>query len=214
MKKKAFTLVEMMVVLILFTLLVTFLWKVYSQTQKTALEVVSDHAVNDELDRALTKITDDIREANSISSSTPPIYETGDLGNLKTEDENNELKFVKVTYDFTKDPSELADNEYNYTQIQIRYFVTKEDETNPNSKWLLNREMIPIDSNKQPDEANSTIYNILSGIDECIFYRIKDPDAVRSGNVYIRIKKGRSDGGKYTNEYVISVKERGAMPES
>ncbi len=214
MKKKAFTLVEMMIVLILFTLLVTFLWKVYSQTQKTALEVMSDHTVNDELDRALTKITDDIREANSISSDTPPIYETGDIANLKTEDEKNELKFIKVTYDFTKDPADLADNEYNYTQIQVRYFVTKEDESNPNSKWLLNREMIPIDSNKQPDEANSTIYNILSGIEECVFYRIKDPDAVRSGNVYIRIKKGRSDGGKYTNEYVISVKERGAMPES
>ena len=74
--------------------------------------------------------------------------------------------------------------------------------------------MTPVDSNMQLQESGKTVYNILSGIDECIFYRLQDPDAARSGNVYIDIKLGRKDNGKYANEATISVKERGALPAS
>lgn len=214
MKRKAFTLVEVMCVMILMTLLLTYLWKVFSAAQKNAGEVMSNHQINDELDRTLIKITDDIREANSVDADYPPIYEQSEIANLKTEDENNQLQFIKVDYDFSKDPADLGDNEVNYTSIQVRYYVEKEDSTKENSKWLLNREMTPVDSNMQLQESGKTVYNILSGIDECIFYRLQDPDAARSGNVYIDIKLGRKDNGKYANEATISVKERGALPAS
>ena len=74
--------------------------------------------------------------------------------------------------------------------------------------------MTPLDSEKKVIESEKTVYVILSGIDECIFYRIKDPDAVRSGNVYIKLLVGRKEEDKYKNESIISIKERGAMPES
>ena len=61
-----------------------------------------------------------------------------------------------------------------------------------------------------------TVFQVLNGIKECIFYRVNDPDASRSGNIYIRLKLARSqdgpDAGNYANEIVISVKE-GASPE-
>ncbi|MBR4329875.1 MAG: hypothetical protein IKP71_08465, partial [Candidatus Riflebacteria bacterium] len=106
----------------------------------------------------------------------------------------------------------LGDKEKNYTAVEIIYRVDK-DET-PDSKWFLVREMTPLDSNGKTIESEMTVHTILSGIDECIFYRIKDPDAVRSGNVYIKLVIGRKEEEKYKNECIISVKERGAMPES
>ncbi len=217
MKKKAFTLVETMTSIILMVLVLTALWQVFSSTQKNAKEVMENHSINDELDRTLIRIMDDVREANYIASDSPPMYEQSEIEGLKTtKDEKNQLKFTKVDYDFSKDPSTLGDNEKNYTAVQIIYRVEKEDEPNPtqDSKWVLIREQTPFDENSKTVEANKTVYTLLHGIDECLFYRIKDPEAVRSGNIYIKLQVGRKEKEKYKNESVISVKERGAMPES
>ncbi len=213
MKKKAFTLVEAMTAIILMVLVLTALWNVFSSTQKNAKEIMENHSINDEMDRTLIRIMDDVREANYIASNSPAMYEPSEIEGLQTtEDEKNQLKFIKVKYDFSKDPSTLGDKEKNYTAVEIVYRVDKDD--TPNSKWHLIREMTPLDSNNKVIESEMTAHAILSGIDECIFYRIKDPDAVRSGNVYIKLQVGRKEAEKYKNECVISVKERGAMPES
>ena len=213
MKKKAFTLVETMTAIILMVLVLTALWNVFSSTQKNAKEIMENHSINDEMDRTLIRIMDDVREANYIASDSPAMYEASEIEGLQTtKDEKNQLKFKKVTYDFSKDPSTLGDKEKNYTAVEIIYRVDK-DET-PDSKWFLVREMTPLDSNGKTIESEMTVHTILSGIDECIFYRIKDPDAVRSGNVYIKLVIGRKEEEKYKNECIISVKERGAMPES
>lgn len=213
MKKKAFTLVETMTAIILMVLVLTALWNVFSSTQKNAKEIMENHSINDEMDRTLIRIMDDVREANYIASDSPAMYEASEIEGLQTtKDKKNQLKFKKVTYDFSKDPSTLGDKEKNYTAVEIIYRVEK-DET-PDSKWILIREMTPLDSNGKTIESEITAHTILSGIDECIFYRIKDPDAVRSGNVYIKLVIGRKEEEKYKNECIISVKERGAMPES
>lgn len=220
MKKKAFTLVELMVAIILMVLVLTALWNVFSSAQKNAKEVVENHTINHELDMALIRILDDVREANFVATDSPAIYEESQINSdaLKTTaEESNQLKFKKVKYDFSKDPSSLGDNEKNYTAVEIIYRVEKDEiagTNNENSKWYLIREMTPLDTNNQRIESEMTAHTILSGIDECVFYRIKDPEAVRSGNVYIRIQVGRKEAEKYKNECVISVKERGAMPES
>lgn len=210
---KGFTLIELMVVLILMTLVLTAIWQVYSSTRKNAANVMANNMLNDELDRTLIKITDDIREANALATDSPPLYELSEIANLTTNAPNNQLKFIKVNYDFSKDPGSLGPEEVNYTANQIRYYVEKENESDANSKWILNREMIPIDSEQQPIESEMTVYSILSGLDECVFYRIKDPKATRTGNIYIRLKmNSQMQDGRYSSESVISVKERGAMP--
>ena len=215
MKKKAFTLVEVMVAIILMVLVLTALWSVFSSSQKNAKEILENHAINDALDRTLIRITEDVREANSVDEDMPPLYEPSDIEKIETKDEKNKLKFIKVNYDFSKDPSTLAKNEVNYTANQIEYYVEPEDPLDPAcKKWALIRAMTPLDENKEVVTDKMTIHPLLKGIDECIFYRIKDPDAVRSGNIYIKIQVGRKEEDKYKNESVISVKERGAMPES
>lgn len=210
---KGFTLIELMMVLILMTLVLTALWQVYSSTRKNAVHVMANNILNDELDRTLIKITDDVREANALATDSPPLYELSEIAGLTTNAPDNQLKFIKVNYDFSKDPGTLGSGEVNYTANQIRYYVEKENESDANSKWLLNREMIPINSELQPIESEMTVYNILSGIEECVFYRIKDPAATRTGNIYIRLKMGSQEkDSKYSSETIISVKERGAMP--
>ncbi|HOI90498.1 MAG TPA: hypothetical protein PLK28_08290 [Candidatus Rifleibacterium sp.] len=215
--QKGTTVVELMVGIIILTLILTALWRVYSSSQQSAKEILANHTINDELDRTLLKITDDLRESNYIFDNMPPAVDPGAVAGLKTESADNQLKFTKILYDFEKDPMDLPAGQVNYVQHEIRYFVEKEDETNPKSLWILNREMMPYDNQKKPVNSEMTVFQVLNGIKECVFYRVNDPDASRSGNIYIRLKLARSqdgpDAGNYANEIVISVKERGASPE-
>lgn len=217
MEKRAFTAVELMVALILMVLILTALWRVFSTSQRNAKEIIENHTINEELDKTLIKMTDDIREANGVASY-PILYEESQIAGLETKESSpsdeseNKLTFYKVNYDFSKKPSEMAEGEVNYTTNLITYYVVPND--NSEGKWTLFREMTPLNENKEPMTDKKTLFEILPSVDECVFYRIKDPDAVRTGNIYIKIKIGRKEKDKYSNETVISVKERGAMPES
>ena len=64
--QKGTTVVELMVGIIILTLILTALWRVYSSSQQSAKEILANHTINDELDRTLLKITDDLRESNYI----------------------------------------------------------------------------------------------------------------------------------------------------
>ncbi len=214
MNKKAFTAVELMITLILLALVLTYLWHVFSASRKNATEIIENHMVNDELDRELIKITDDIREANLILEGKPPIYDFSQISSLETGKEENVLEFIKVTYDFSVDPTELDGNKVNYTKKLIKYYVEKEDESNPNSKWVLIREMTPIDTDSSVVEPERNIYTVkIPPLEECIFYRVNDPDTTRTGNLFIKMKLGRQDKSQYTSESTICVKERGTMPK-
>lgn len=207
----------MMVGLIIFSLLATALFNVYRQSQKDAAEIMANQQINDEFDRILLKITEDVRESNYIDEGFPPILTDAQLANFKTDDPSNYLLFTKVIYDFTIDPIDLPDGTYNYTQQRIRYFLEKEDDTDENSPWVLCREMLPFNNKREPLNSEIKIEPVLNGIEECLFYRLKDPDASRSGNLYIKLKMSRTDKKdsqhKYSAETLISVKERGAQPQ-
>ncbi|HNX75604.1 MAG TPA: hypothetical protein PLM07_18035 [Candidatus Rifleibacterium sp.] len=215
--KRGTTIVELMMGLVILTLILTALWQVYSGSQRQAREILANHTINDDLDRTLLKITDDVRESNFIYDNFPPAVLQTAVAGLKTEDAVNQLKFTKVLYDFSKDPMDLPAGEVNYVQHEVRYYIEKDDDEDPGSPWVLCREMTPYDNKKNKVDSEMTVYPVLKGIKECIFYRVKDPDASRSGNVYIKLKLARKeegqDAGKYTNEIVITVKERGASPE-
>lgn len=215
--KRGVTIIELMVAMIIFSLILTALWRVYSGSQRSAKEIIANHTINDEVDRTLLKITDDLRESNFIFDNCPAAVLPTSIAGLKTENPANQLMFTKILYDFEKDPTDLPAGEVNYTQNRIRYFVEKEDDSKPGSLWVLNREMLPFDNKKVAVNSQMTVFPVLNGIKECVFYKTTDPEASRSGNVYIRLKMARSEEGadaaKYANDITISVKERGASPE-
>ena len=104
--KKGVTIIELMIVLIILALISTALFRVFNSAQKTTTEITENHTINDKLDRLVIKITDDLREANYVYSDFPPIYKPNEISNLKT-DPNISIKFIKVDYDFTKNPANL-----------------------------------------------------------------------------------------------------------
>ncbi len=213
--KKGFTAIELMVGMLVFALVVTSLWQIYVSSHKSARTIIETHSINEEVDRTLLKIMDDIRESNYFYDNCPPSIEPSMISNLETS-RDNYMMFMKVLYDFSKDPSELPDGEVNYTQNKVEYYVERSDINDNNSDWILYRRMVPYDSRRQPVDSQETIFEILRGIKECNFYRIKDPDASRSGNIYIRLKLSRdahSGIGEHANDITVSVKERGASPE-
>jgi hypothetical protein len=206
-----------MVGLIILTLLMTALYQTFSQSQQSAKEIMANQQINDDFDLILQKITEDIRESNFVDAY-PPILTKAELATYKTDDPRNYLLFMKVIYDFTKDPIDLPAGTYNYTQNRIKYFLVREDDSDPGSPFILYREMLPFDNKRKPIDSEIVITEMLSGIEECLFYRVKDSDSSRYGNVYIKLKMTRNDkegssDEKYTNETIISVKERGAMPQ-
>ena len=214
MHRRGFTVVELMVGLIIMSIILTALWHVYSSSRRNAKEIIENHVINDELDKTLIKITNDIREANAIASY-PYIYEESEIDSLTTtesdpiDESKNKLQFIKLNYDFSRQPDEIPDDEVNYTTNEITYYIVPCEDIP--GKWNLRRFMVFTNEKKVIDDTKD--YEVLHAIDECIFYRKKDPDATRQGNTYIKIKIGHKEDDKYSNECVISVKERGAMPE-
>lgn len=214
--RKGFTVVELMIGLLIMSLLLTVLYRTFSTSQQTATEIIANHSINDDLDRTLLRITDDIRESNIILPDYPATIARMEVNTLSTN-KNNKLKFEKFLYDYSKDPIDLAANEVNYTKNEITYYLEPDDDQDPDSLWTLQRSMLPYNNRKQPEKSQETVYTIMRGIRECIFYRIKEEQSSGGGNVYIRLKMTRAEtedeNKKYSNEITISVKERGANPE-
>ncbi len=216
--KKGFTLIELMIVMIVMSLLMAALYKVFFGANRGAREIIENHGINDEMDRTIQKITDDVRESNFIFENCPKSFKRSQIPTLKTEDPGNYLMFMKVNYDFSKDPTTLPEGEYNYTQTRVKYFLEREEPGDTNSPWTLCREMLPFDNKKNPIPSEKVILPVQTKIDECIFYRLTDPDSAGSGNLYIKLaisRQGKQSKttSKYENQLVISVKERGAAPE-
>jgi prepilin-type N-terminal cleavage/methylation domain-containing protein len=216
--KNGFTLVELIIGIIIMSLVLAGLFTTFSSSQRNAAEMVANQQINDEFERTLLKITEDVREANEILPGSPPVLSQADLADFKTSSPENQLKFTKYTFDFTKDPINLPDGTFNYTKTEIIYYLVKENNIDADSPWVLVREMIPYNNRMEKLVSEIRSYPVLKGISKCLFYRLEEPDASRSGNLYIRLKMMRldkkgPDHQKYSNETVIAVKERGAIPQ-
>lgn len=208
MNKKAFTVIELMIALIILTLIITSLWKVFSSAQKNAKEITENHAINDEIERTLLKISDDIREANKITYPKP--IERNELDSIKTDDDNNKLQFNKIDFNFSKKPSE---NDF-MSREEVNYFVKKNEISKEYELYRESRLYANEDNNSISSPISEVIPKkpLLTGFDECIFYRIKNPDFPKEGHLYIKLKIKRKDKSKYESETLVVVKERGKEP--
>jgi len=216
--KKGFNLIEVMVAMIILSIVLTALYLTFSSSRKNANEIMESHQINDEVDRTMQKLIEDVREANYIDEYCPPTLTKAELASHNTSSPENFLLFTKIDYDFSKEPKDLPDGTYNYTQLKVHYYVEKEDDSNPDSTWVLIRKTTPVNNKRQQLDSEIREYEVLKGLSDCIFYRLYDPDSSRSGNLYIKLKIARRDRDEkslsaYENEILISVKERGAPPD-
>ncbi|NLI75330.1 MAG: hypothetical protein GX442_02665 [Candidatus Riflebacteria bacterium] len=217
--RRRFTIVEIMMVVILLTLILTALYQVFRSTQRGASEVMANQVINDEVLRLVNRITDDLREANFVDQDLPPTFDDeAQARTFNVLDGKNQLMFTKVKFDFTKNPSTFASDQVNYTQLRIVYSLGKADPDNATGPYVLFREALPFNDRRQAQSADKTKFPVMNDIDHLVFYRLKNPQAPRAGNLYLHLRMTRQDKAaptseKYTVDIVTSVKERGGDPE-
>ena len=123
-RKKGFTLIELMIGLILITLIITALWDVYSSSRRNANEIIANHTLNSEIEMILMRIADDLRESNAINASYPTILLPTEVEDEKELTEEELLQRI-IEYKQYKEGSiklkDLYDNNKeelkNYTKI-------------------------------------------------------------------------------------------------
>lgn len=217
--RRGVTIVEIMMVLILMTLVLGALYRIFSSAQRGAQEVMSNQIINDDVLRLINKITDDLREANFIDEHLPPTFnDETQARNFAVLDPKNQLMFNKIKYDFTKDPATLAPDQVNYTQLRVVYSVKKMDPGQATGPYALFRETLPFDDRRKAVHADKTKVEVMNNIDHLVFYRLKNPRAPRHGNLYLHLRMTRLDRAgptteKFTVDITTSVKERGGEPE-
>ncbi|MFZ2961349.1 MAG: prepilin-type N-terminal cleavage/methylation domain-containing protein [Candidatus Ozemobacteraceae bacterium] len=221
--KKGTSLIELMAVIILLAVLLTGVYRVFFQGQRQAREIMENHSVNDDVQRLVDRLTDDIREANYVDQAVPPITDMGSEGGLKTEAPENYLFFTKLQFEFVKDPTTFSPEQKNYTQQKIKYFLQGPGGTGTKGPpWALIREMTPWDDKGVAQTTGKVMVTIMEDIDELTFYRLKNPassiDTPGLNNVFFRIVMKRidpniPDARKYRSEIITSVRIRGNEPE-
>lgn len=214
MRRGGVTIIEMMMAVLLLALLLTALYDTFSGSQKQAKAIMGAHQTNDELQRLFDKITDDIRESNFILDGTPPKASIAQSNLLKSEDPANYISFHKVTYDFSKEPKSLSDNQYNYTQLRVTYKLEKFAPEQATGPYILWRETLPFDDRRKEVTAQRARKVMMENIDEMVFFKLDEPNLPHNGSVCIRARlSGRGKEGKYDSTLLTSIKQRGAEPQ-
>ncbi|MBF0543484.1 MAG: hypothetical protein HQM08_03575 [Candidatus Riflebacteria bacterium] len=217
-----FSLVELISAAIIFVLLLLSVFQVYTSGRKSALEIMDNHLVNDDVQRLVDRVTKDVREANFVDPSLPPTIASGSESSLKTEGSDNRLFFTKIKFDFTKDPTTFKEGQNNYTQEKIEYSVERTDINSATGAFTLVREITPWDDSGKPQTSQRQKIALIDGVDELVFYRLKnsasESENQGSRNIYICLTIRRKDPGlgssqRYSANVVCSVKVRGSEPD-
>ena len=183
------TLIEVMMGVILMAMLLGSLWYIFMGGSRGVREAVANHEINEEAQKIVDFVTNDLREANFISTTQPPIVAANATGSLQTQDPNNKICFTKVYFDFTKDPNTFAQGQVNYTGEQIIYLLDKDPPKLATQPWILYRDVIPVDDRRQVQTGQKKRKQIAEHVPKLVFYRLLptpgDDRGAGPGNVYI-----------------------------
>lgn len=223
------SLIEVLAVALLVAFLVGSVVQIIRGGHRGVREAMYNHLINDDGQRLVARLSDELREANLLDPVLPTIKPAADLGTLQTTDATNQLMFAQYTFDFTKDPNTFAPRQKPYTQLQIIYQVEKMDPNAATGPYALRRTETPWDEFGNPllDQKKSAI--VMSDLDEIIFFRIAHEDGTPPGpatpagtgpdTVHVRFRQRRTDAAalarpeSYRLDTQFSVKIRGAVPE-
>lgn len=221
--KSGFSLVELMSVLIVMSILFAGLYKVFFSGQRQAKEIVENHVINDEIQRLVDRITDDLREGSYTDPSLPPTVNVGAETALITK-KGDTVSFYKVIFDFSKNMSTMTGKTRCFTLEHIRYSVEgPRGPTTDGPPWALVRTITPWDDQNNPKTTEAKSETLLDGIDEIVFYRLQNPtnntQSPGINTIFLRVAVKRTDPNlpperRYSAKVVTSVKCRGSQPEN
>ncbi|MBF0405988.1 MAG: prepilin-type N-terminal cleavage/methylation domain-containing protein [Candidatus Riflebacteria bacterium] len=223
MKIRGFSLTELLTAVVIFMIVLASSYQVFFSGRQSAVDIMESHFVNDDVQKLIDRITNDVRESNFVDPSLPSEVAPGSEVSLKTEDAANRLLFTRVIYDFSKDPATFAAGEKNYTQEKVEYSLERTDVNSATGTYSLIRTVTPWDQFGKAQQDKRTKITLMDDIDELVFYRFKfaADDKANSGAriVFIRLTINRKDQtsakkGRYAANVVTSVKIRGYEPET
>ena len=221
MRRNAFSLIELMVGIIILAFIFAGAYRILSTGTVGSKEAMQNHFINDDVQKIVDNLTNDIHESSAISKRFPPSISPGDEWNLKTEGPENKLILTQVQFDFRKDPTTLTGSQKFYSKSEITYRMEKESD----QTFSLTREILPFDSSGKPVMFQKTRKTLVKGLDELVFFRYKEPggngerEQIPSAKgVFFRITMTRHDKNspgetKYTAHLTSSVQIRGSEPE-
>ncbi|HNV70507.1 MAG TPA: prepilin-type N-terminal cleavage/methylation domain-containing protein, partial [Candidatus Ozemobacteraceae bacterium] len=102
------SLIEVMIALIITVILMTAVYQIFSQGRKGADEAMRNHQINQDLQRVVDRLQNDIREASGIHPEFPPFYVPGVEKTTTPEDTKNIMVLQKAIVDFKKNPATLS----------------------------------------------------------------------------------------------------------
>jgi len=148
-KHSGVTLVELLFVLVILGMLMAAVFKLTISGQKSAVDIMSSHVANEEIQRLTEMISDDIKEANYLddpavddASHRPPLI---DLGASTLEDA---LKEALTT-------NKLRTDDEEKNQIVLRKYVPQKPNLPPaNAKEIFKRYQISYMVKKDPSNSN------------------------------------------------------------
>ncbi len=233
-RRRGVSLIEVMIALIITVLIMTAVYQVFSQGRKGADEAMRNHQINQDLQRVVDRLQNDIREASGIHPEYPPFYTPGVEKTKSPEDPKNLMVLQRAVIDFKKNPATLATGQKPY-RIYVSTYSLQLDSPPPEAIkpgvtppkcYILKCETTPIDESGNLVGGEKKTETIMEDIDRLIFYRYQT-QATTGGNTssvptanciffdlfMTRLDKEGTVDQKYTGKLTTSVQVRGSMPE-
>jgi hypothetical protein len=234
------TIVEMMVGAVILLMTLSAIFKLTSSGQRSAVQVMQGHQVNEEIRRAIDLFSDDVREANIILDPSPPPHIpphltpnpgnqpidealTGALqaGTLKTSDPNNRVRLIKCR---VLPPNKVSGGTAAgmIEKSLVEYFFQGIGDTR-----ALIRKTVNLDANNNEIPASAFIKPIINDIflftDHALFFRVGgNQSLIGARNIFFALditRKERTPDGAFRTgqlfhaKVLTSVHIRGSAPE-
>ena len=220
-QRRGTTIIELMMVVLVMTLLLTAVYNIFRGGQKGVQEAVKNHIINEEAQKVIDNLANDIRESNQVHKDFPQMVDEPAIAGLTSADPKNKMEFYKYTFDFTKDLKTLPAGTTYYNQTKITYSLDKDPPKTATCPYVLYREEIPYDATGNEIAGKRFKKHLAVNIKDFVFYRITplagDSRGKGPNNVYVKFTLARMDkdpnAPRYSSELTSCVRVRGSKPE-
>lgn len=226
-RRRGTSLLEVAISILVTAVLGTGLYLFLRQSNQGMREAMTNHQLNEESQRLLDRLTDELREANLLVDSDgagegrqPPTVARSAVDTLKSTDPNNILTFTRLQFDFSKTPSATQNN---FTSIRLCYRVEKMNPANATGPYQLSREETHWDDHGQSIASEKKSEIVAKNLDDLIFYRLSAQGADLAGTgprtIHVLLRQRRHDRDadarpvSYNLEQHVAVRIRGNWPK-
>lgn len=222
MKRLGLSMVEVLVGVVLACLLLGAAFAFFRGGLRDSREALENHQMNDDVQRIVDHLENDIREAGAVSRRFPPFVPAGGEEALDPASPRNKLVLFHFDFDFAKDPSRMTGAQKFYTRTEITWSLAPTG----TGTFDLVREEKPADQGGAAGGARVPTRRVIArDLTRLVFYRLTEAggtgpaDQVPSARcIFVAIDRQRPAAPgrpprQYNARLLSSLQVRGAEPE-